>query len=68
MDRHYQPRLCVRCGRRPRSEPAYLCGLCLTDPLARAEAAEVARAGGTYTEQRRVAIEVFHWAGGWGHP
>ena len=61
-------RLCVRCGRRPRSEPTYLCQGCLADPLARAEAAEAARAGVSYTEQRRVVIERFHWAGGWGHP
>jgi hypothetical protein len=62
------PPLCVRCGRRPRSGETYLCGPCLTDPLARQEAAEATRAGGSYTEQRRVCVERFNWVGGWGRP
>jgi len=62
------PRLCVRCGRRPRAGETYLCPPCLEDPVARAEAAECLRAKGGYVDQRRVAVETFHWAGGWGKP
>jgi hypothetical protein len=66
MDRRYRPSLCVRCGRRPRTADTYLCSACLQDPEARREAAEVLRMGRDYLTQRRVAIEVYHWAGGWG--
>lgn len=60
------PRPCVRCGRRPRLADLYLCSRCLSDPVTRAEILEAERAGKTYTDQRRYAIETFHWTGGWG--
>lgn len=64
MDR--RPALCVRCGRRPRASSTYLCSRCLADPQARREAAAILRMGGDYIGQRRVAIERYGWAGGWG--
>lgn len=60
--------LCVRCGRRPRAGQTYLCNQCLVDPVAREEAVTALRAGGSHVDQRRVVIERFHWAGGWGRP
>jgi hypothetical protein len=67
VDIRPRPALCVRCGRRPRYSETFLCGACFQDPEARREAAEVMRMAGDYLAQRRVAIEVYHWAGGWGH-
>ena len=65
MDRRPPP-LCVRCGRGPRSGEPFLCGSCLCDPLARQEAQEALRSAGDYLAQRRLVVERFHWAGGWG--
>jgi len=62
------PLLCVRCGRRPRAYQTFLCEACLDDPKARREALAIERATEGYLAQRRVAIERYHWAGGWGHP
>jgi NMD protein affecting ribosome stability and mRNA decay len=60
------PALCVRCGRRPREHETYLCARCLDDPRVRREALAIQRAAEGYLAQRRVAIERYHWAGGWG--
>lgn len=66
MDDRRRP-LCVRCGRRPRTADTYLCGPCLQDPVARQEARAILRTAGDHMTQRRMAIEHFHWAGGWGN-
>jgi hypothetical protein len=58
--------LCVRCGRFSRAGALFICGACQADPKARREIDLLMRAGGTHTDQRRLAIERFHWAGGWG--
>lgn len=61
--------LCVRCGRFGRAGVTFLCGRCLEDPQARKEVDTLLKmAGRDYQSQRRLAIERYHWAGGWGRP
>jgi ribosomal protein S14 len=57
---------CVRCGRRPRYADTFLCRVCLDDPATRAEMLRIERSAVDHIGQRRVAIERFHWSGGWG--
>lgn len=61
-----RPAICVRCGRLPRAHETFLCDRCLADPRARREALTVERQAKGYLAQRRLAIERFGWAGGWG--
>lgn len=58
--------MCVRCGRRPRSHETYLCGPCLVDPKTRRELRRIEGMGHDDVSRRRLAIETFKWAGGWG--
>jgi len=58
--------MCVRCGRHPRAHETFLCVVCLRDPVTRREMIAIERSAQDHQAQRRVAIETFHWAGGWG--
>jgi hypothetical protein len=63
------PLPCVRCGRRPRAGELFLCNPCAASPMVRAEVRRIEQGAQGYIAQRRLAIEKFHWAGGWGsHP
>lgn len=57
---------CVRCGRRPRDHETFLCGPCLSDPKTRRELRKIEALTHDDLSGRRLAIEKFHWAGGWG--
>ena len=61
------PGLCVRCGRRPRQRATFLCDPCRDDPKTAREVARAERlAASIGGDPRRVVIERFAWAGGWG--
>ena len=62
------PRLCVRCGRRPREGETFLCRACHDDPALHQELQVIERDARDWESQRRLAIETYGWAGGWGRP
>jgi hypothetical protein len=57
-------KMCVRCGRRPRSGEMFVCEDCLHDRAFFKEMGNLRRI--PFEEARRKAIAEYHWAGGWG--